>query len=98
MTTAIDVERIKPVLESMIDKMKALETELLVQTAVLLSLKKGLDAGPQIDKLLEDASRNPDVQTMIAEKYAPLYEALKQWNMGEGFLEMLQDFEGRSKQ
>jgi hypothetical protein len=94
MATTIDVEKIKPILELMVEKMKALETDLFAHSAVLLSLKKALDASPEIDNLLSDARCSPDFHAMIAEKYAPLHQAVEQWNVEERFLEMLQDFEG----
>jgi hypothetical protein len=78
----LDMEQIQPVLVLMVEKMRGLELELLAYTAAVLSLKHGLKAGPEIDRLVEEAKSDVRIQAMIAEKYAPLYRAIDHLDEG----------------
>ena len=92
MANTVDAEQVKALFELVIGKMKSLETELVAYAAVFLSLRRTLDAGPDMDKLLNDARKNPDFLMLVEEKYTPLLSALKEWNQ-ESLLEMLDHWE-----
>jgi hypothetical protein len=91
MASIVDAEQVKALLELVIGKMKSLETE-LVAYAVFLSLRKALDGGPDMDKLLNAARKNPDFLMLVEEKYTPLLSTLKKWSQ-EGLLAMLKNWE-----
>jgi hypothetical protein len=88
-----DADGMRAVLELVIGRMKSLETELVAYAAVFLSLEKTLAAPQELDQLLEAARRNPDFLAMVAERYAPLYAAIEQWNEEGALLKLLENWE-----
>jgi hypothetical protein len=88
-----DADRMRAVLELVIGQMKSLEAELVAYAAVFLSLQKTLATPQELDKLLDAARRNPDFLAMVAERYAPLYAAIEQWNEEDALLKLLENWE-----
>jgi hypothetical protein len=86
-----DAERVRALLELIVEKMKLLETELVAYAAVFLSLQKTLNAGPELAKLLDEARNNADFRLLIEEKYAPFSSALERSNQ-DSLLEMLKNW------
>jgi hypothetical protein len=91
--STIDADKVKTVLELVIGKMRALETELVAYAAVFLALRQKLQAGQELDDLLDAARKSPHFSTMIPERYAPLYAALEQWNKEDSLLQLLKNWE-----